>query len=571
MLKRPERFLSRHNSPFSPGRRDWTARVLLAGLAAFFLLLPGRAGIPPFDRDEPRYMEATSQMLKSGNFVDVRFQDKPRYLQPAGIYWLESLSVAAAGRENRYKVWPYRVPSLLAMSIVTMLTALAGGILFSRRAGLLAAGIFATSVLVMAEGRMATIDSMLLLTVVAAQYLLMKVLQDRESGRATSTFTAAGWWLAAGCGLMLKGPVVLIPLFGTVLMLWAVERDRSWWGRLRPRWGWLVMLAVVLPWCVAIGVMTHGEFFRLAIGHNLLGKIGSGQEAHGLPPGYHILVFLITFWPGSFFAVRTLPWILSERRSLQVRFLLCWIVPHWLVFELIATKLPHYVLPVWPALALLVAAALTDSEKRGLRLPWPMGWRILFSVYGVLWTIVSIALCCSGAVLSQVLEHHVPPEAWIMAAGSLPLLVLTLRSVLQGRLWQGAVSAMGMAVIVYVGLFFSVIPGLKTIWMAPRLAELVDEYRPCTETKVVSVSFSEPSLVFLMHGDVLLRGVPEAADIMKSDRSCTLVLADRRDEDALREALASSGIHPVEFGRVQGINYSNGRHLDIGLLGYTGQ
>ncbi|MDN6713688.1 MAG: glycosyl transferase, partial [Acetobacter sp.] len=82
------------------GARSLPWRVLvLIGLAAFVLFLPGRMTTPPFDRDEPRYMEASAQMLETHNYIDVRFQDKPRYLQPAGIYWLESMAVKAVGME----------------------------------------------------------------------------------------------------------------------------------------------------------------------------------------------------------------------------------------------------------------------------------------------------------------------------------------------------------------------------------------------------------------------------------------------------------------------------------------
>jgi 4-amino-4-deoxy-L-arabinose transferase-like glycosyltransferase len=557
-------------SPKDQRDRKWRIRLLFFALGVFCLFLPGRASIPPFDRDEPRYMEATAQMLGSGNFVDVRFQDKPRYLQPAGIYWLESVAVSAAGKQNFWQVWPYRIPSLLAIVASAVLTARIGALLFGRAAGLTAAALLVTSVLVTAEGRMATIDSVLLLMVMLVQSLLLRVLLDRNANRETSLLTALGWWAALGCGLMLKGPVILIPGFGTILGLWIAERDRSWWKRLRPAWGWLVMLLVVLPWCVAIDVVSHGEFFSRAVGRNFLGKIGHGQEAHGLPPGYHILVFLLTFWPGSLFAVMSVPAIFAARKNFAVRFLLCWIIPHWLVFELIATKLPHYVMPVWPAVALLTGFILVRAWHGEDIRPKSRTARVLIGLYGALWALLGLALICAGVVLSWVLEHHVPLSAWIATAGSLPLLFIVLREIIKGRVWQGAMGAMGMAIIIYAGLFLSVIPGLHSIWLAPRLAQLVDEYRPCPQTQVISTSFSEPSLVFMMHGDVQLKGVPDAVAAMKKNRSCTLVLIDRRSEDEFRKGLAGSDVSLVEFGRVKGVNYSNGKHLDIGLYGDSG-
>lgn len=164
-------------------------RLSFLGLAAFVMLLFGRASIPPFDRDEPRYMEATAQMLRTHNFIDVRFQDAPRYLQPAGIYWLESASTALAsavtGTSQERAVWPYRIPSLLAMTASVVLTAVIGGALFGEQAGLWAGLILLASVLCMAEGRMATIDSCLLLTILLVQLALTRALKDRELNAIT--------------------------------------------------------------------------------------------------------------------------------------------------------------------------------------------------------------------------------------------------------------------------------------------------------------------------------------------------------------------------------------------------
>ncbi|MFL5333806.1 MAG: ArnT family glycosyltransferase, partial [Geminicoccaceae bacterium] len=89
---------------------------------ALALLLPGQTGIPPVDRDESRYAVATSQMLATGNLVDIRYQDVPRYLQPAGIYWLQSASVALFSSPEAREIWAYRLPSLAAAVAAVLLT-----------------------------------------------------------------------------------------------------------------------------------------------------------------------------------------------------------------------------------------------------------------------------------------------------------------------------------------------------------------------------------------------------------------------------------------------------------------
>ena len=152
---------------------------------------------------------------------------------------------------------------------------------------------------------------------------------------------------------MLKGPIILLVVLGTVLLLVVSERRAAWLRQLRPGWGVPLMLAVVLPWLIAIGIASDGTFFEIAIGKSLLGKVATGQQAHGAPPGYYLAAFPLTFWPGSLFAALAVPFAWARRREPAVRFCLCWIAPTWLVFELVATKLPHYVLPTYPAIACL--------------------------------------------------------------------------------------------------------------------------------------------------------------------------------------------------------------------------
>ncbi|WP_086642684.1 glycosyltransferase family 39 protein [Acetobacter sp. DsW_063] len=547
--------------------KSTVGKIAALVFCTFVLLLPGRSTIPPFDRDEPRYMQATAQMLETGNFVDVRFQDQPRYLQPAGIYWLEAASVWLSGTLKQREVWAYRVPSLLAMTGAIALTARIGAIMFGPAVGLLGGALLAGSVLVEAEGRMATIDSTLLLVVLIVQTMVLRVLMDRSRDRSTPLWTALAYWLALGCGLMLKGPVVLIPGLATPLVMAVLERDVSVWRRLRPSWGWLAMLAVVVPWCVAIDVISHGEFFQRAVGRNFLGKIGHGQEAHGAPPGFHLAVFALAFWPGSLFAAIALPVVWASRKAWRIRFLLCWIVPHWLVFELIATKLPHYVMPTYPAIAILTAAALHAAPDNWRAWPARRWTQALLGIYGVVWLLVGVALSVAGIALSWFLEGHAPLSAWIAAAGSLPLLAVAVRLIVLGKVWRGAITSLGAAAVVYCGIFLGVAPHLDTIWLAPRLAELTDEYRPCPNTEVVSSSFSEPSLVFLMHGKVELRSARAGGEMLARNPSCGLVLVSRRDEAQFQEGIGTSGVKPIEYGRVRGLNYSTGKWLDIGLFG----
>ena len=114
----------------------------------------------------------------------------------------------------------------------------------------------------------------------------------------------------------------------------------------------------MLPWFVAIVVKSGGSFFAQSVGEDMLAKVIGGQESHGAPPGFYFLLFWVTFWPGSVLAGLAAPRVWQARREPGARFLLAWLMPSWLVFEAVITKLPHYVLPLYPAIAILIAGIL---------------------------------------------------------------------------------------------------------------------------------------------------------------------------------------------------------------------
>jgi len=528
---------------------------------ALILFLPGRARLPAIDRDESRYMQATSQMLETHDFIDVRFQDRPRYLQPAGIYWLEAASVAALSDPAAREPWAYRVPSLLGAVVAVLLTAWIGGTLFGAPSGVVAALLLATSLLMGVEARMAKIDATLLAAILVAQASLLRVYLDGIAGAATRRRWAALHWAALGLGLMLKGPLILLVSWGTILGLALSGRRVAWLRRLHAGWGFAVMLAIVLPWCVAIGVASGGDFFARSVGDNFLGKVAQGQQAHGFPPGYYLGVFAISFWPGSLFAVLALPFVWAQRRTAAVRFLLAWIVPTWLLFELVATKLPHYVLPTYPAIACLTAAAMLAPGA------WRFGrtWRWVGRVYGAAWLLIGVALAVAGPVLLWVLEGRIdalPISAGLVGAG----LIAAAGWMAWRREPRSAIALAGAsALVLFASAYALVLPNLATIWLSPRIAAAVAAVRPCPDSVLASSSYSEPSLVFEVGKDTRLVNAAAAADYLAGHAACGLALIGAPEEPAFQARMQALGVSPRTVAEVDGIDYSTGRRLNLKL------
>ena len=539
-------------------RVGWKAYLLLA-LAALVLFLPGRAHLPPVDRDEARYLQATRQMLQTRDFIDIRFQDQPRNLQPAGIYWLEAGAASLFGGAYA-PVWAYRLPSLIGAVLAVLLTCRVGADAFGQEAGIGAALLLALSALLSFESRMAKIDACLLATILVAQGALLRAYLGRVPGAGRAN--AAAFWAALGVGLMLKGPIVLIVSGTTVLALVVADRRADWLKRLHAGWGVLVTVAIAAPWFVAIGVKTHGGFFDKAVRQNLLGKVGRGEQHHGQPPGYYLLLFNLTFWPGALAAVFAAPWTLRMRARPQVRFLLAWIVPTWILYEAIGTKLPHYVLPLYPAIACLAAAAaLAPNGWKAGRWRRAAGW-----TYGTLWLAISAALAAVGPLLVWRYAHRL--DVAVIASGTIALLlcVAALALVRQGARGAALAAAGVAAWLLYAGLYAYVLPGLRSLWLAPRIVALTSKVRPCPGGELASTRFAEPSLVFLAPGPIRFIPPGEAADLMARRPACAMSLVSARQLPAFRTRAAEDHMTLDQRGEVDGVNYSTGERLRLLLF-----
>ncbi|MFL5044775.1 MAG: ArnT family glycosyltransferase, partial [Xanthobacteraceae bacterium] len=325
------------------------ALLVLVSLAAF---LPGFFQIPPTDRDEARFAQATKQMVETGDFVDIRFQDEVRYKKPVGIYWLQAAAVMAGealGVPNaRTRIWVYRIPSLIGAIGAVLLTYWTALAFAPRRYAFLAGLMLAGSVLLSVEARLAKTDAMLLLTIVAAIGALARAYLGRvvPAQGVASLALPAIFWTALAAGVLLKGPVILLIVGLTALTLMIHDRSARWFLALRPGLGVLWLVALVSPWTWAILSRAGETFVAESLGRDLLPKLFSGQEGHGAPPGFYFVLFWLTFWPAAPLAALSAPAVWAERWERPTRFLLAWLVPSWIGFELVVTKLPHYVLPL---------------------------------------------------------------------------------------------------------------------------------------------------------------------------------------------------------------------------------
>jgi len=544
--------------------RRAAALLVLISLLAF---LPGFFQIPPVDRDEAYFAQATKQMIETGNYVDIRYQSDVRYRKPIGIYWLQAGVVKAAQAlgvpDAQEKIWLYRLPSLLAALGAVLATYWCALAFTDRRTATLAGLMMGGSILLGVEARLAKTDAVLLFTVVVAMGALarayMRPRPDRASAMRLDWRVAAIFWTALAASILDKGPVILMIAGLAVLTLSIVERSAGWLTPLRPLAGTAWMILLVLPWFIAIYWRAGNAFLVDSVGHDMLSKIGGGQEAHGAPPGYYILLFFLTFFPGSALALPAVPAIWSMRREPAVRFLLAWLVPSWIVFELVATKLPHYVLPLYPAIAILLAVVI-DRQQLSAR---PSLRRAT-----LLWFVMPLALSAVAIGGAIALSHNLEPLAWPFLAAAIICGLFAWRLYTVDGAERSLLRALAAGILGVIGIYGIVLPSLTSAFPSVALANIV-RGASCPNPVVASVGYQEPSLVFLAGTATRLIDPSSAADFLRQG-GCRLAFVDADDQRAFALRAEAIGLHYRAGPSVTGFNISNGHKVTITVFEPTG-
>lgn len=534
-------------------RRAAAALVALC-LACF---LPGFVSLQPMDRDEPRFAQATKQMLETGDLIDIRFQDEARHKKPVGIHWLQAASVAAGEalgvEEARTTIALYRLPSLLGAIAGVLLTYWAALAFLARREALLAAALMAAAIVLAAEARLAKTDAVLFACTTAAMGGLARAYLAR-SVRALPGPTLALFWGGFALGILVKGPMVIVFAGLAALVLCWRERSLDWLRALRPKLGLLVTAAVVLPWFVAIAVKSGGAFYTAAVGDDMLGKVATGQQKHWGPPGYYGVAYYATFWPGAALAVIAAPFLWRNRGDDRIAFAIAWTLPAWLVLELVSTKLPHYVLPLYPAVAIAIAIAIAGGGITPRH-------RFARAV-ALLIPFIPAALLVGLGFAAWSLDRTWP------AAG---LALVALSAVIAGLAWRlfsrsdargAAFTGVAASVCLSAGVIGAMQPALPSLKVSPRLAA-VARGLGCAEPRIATLGYREPSLVFLVGTDLIMHETAdEAADFLAAG-GCRLVFVESRFAEAFREAGQRRGLAATPLAQVNGFNINGGRRVEI--------
>ncbi|HWJ17978.1 MAG TPA: glycosyltransferase family 39 protein [Geobacterales bacterium] len=519
------------------------AAVVALSLLCCALFLPGIATLPVTDRDEARFAQASKQMVETGDTIDIRLQDKPRYKKPAGIYWLQAAAVTVATRAGAAlnDIWAYRIPSFLGALGAVLLTFWAGRAILGREAALIASALFATTLMLSFEARIAKADAALIASITLSQAALFRLYE--APAKAATRGLATLFWFGLGAGILIKGPVALGLALLTSVVALAADARRGWLKNLHWRWGVPLLLLVTLPWLIAIGIASNGDFFTQSVTQDFAGKLQAAQEKHWGPPGFYGLAFLWTFWPAALFVTAdTIRALWKMRRSRRIIFLFAWIVPFWLILEAIPTKLPHYALPLYPAIAMVAAFAMRSEKPPQIR------------VSAIIWGLVAATQITLLLCMSWIAEA---PQLTLLAAICAIFAATAALTVIAA--WRSYRSLALFGIILSGAVFYGAgyriaLPALEPFWISEKASAAAHALEGCGRGPAGFAGLNEISVVFQNGTDTLLTAPGTLADALATNQ-VRVAFVSWKNEHEFEQAFSQRAGHgPEFFGCVDGID-----------------
>lgn len=501
----------------------WTAsetrRLILVAAAALVLFTYGLGAGSLWDQDEPRYAQVAREILRTGDPFTLRLEGQPWFVHPPLFMWLQALTGHLLG----FSEFTVRIWSAISGAGAVAATFLIARLLYGSRTGLLAAAVTATTFQVLVQARLAVFDPTLLAFMLLGLYMYLV-------GHTGGSRRAYLWaWLWLGLATATKGPIGLLLPAIVVVALWAVRRE--WWRWREIPWtGALIYVAVGLPWYI-VETLRHGEeFLRTAVGYYLLGRFFGVVENQPGPWWYYAPVLLLGTFPWTAFAPSAVALLLKRRRDLASQVILLWCGITLAFYSAAGTKLPNYVLPVYPLLGIAVARLwkeiLAPGSLAARRLArWPA------------WLTPIISGVFAGAVLvygwvafpSQLLSLRAAVAAVLLVLAGGPLVAWGL---MLARRTQAAFAALVLAGVVTVPLLVHhTMPAVEQHRPVHRIGRMLQEQMHPEETlAAVRMSMAASLMYYSDRRVVWVDGPPALARVLCSPGRVFLVVPSAEDD-----------------------------------------
>ncbi len=513
---------------------------LALAVTAVVLFLSNLGGARLWDDDEPKNAACGREMYEEGNWTVPMYNNELRPHKPVLLYWAMIASYATVGVTE----FGARLPSALAGIVTVLLCYQLGRKLYDDWAGLAAGVLLASGLMFAVLSRAATPDGVLIVCITGSLWCFASGVAELRGGHFSKVSPAekaggglfdgqalplgwtAGMYGCIGLAVLAKGPIgVLLPMSITGLYavlararferpggatgwkqaashalalvapwrLWSIARGMRVWT------GAAIAGCVALPWYAAVTYATGGEWLAGFLGTHNMHRFMRPMEGHSGPVFYYLIAIMAGFFPGSCFLPVALVRAVREQRGdarLQQShlFLLCWVACYLIVFTAAATKLPNYIVPCFPAVALLTGCWLADAARSGA------GQRFWLRLGLSSLAVVGVVLT---AGLAYVASRYLDSDWTIPVAGLAPVAGAAVALVLLRR-DQAAEAAMAFAATCVV---FSLLatgvtaPRISPYQTSPRVAlrltEIEEEYGT-GPVNVATYRYTKPNVVYYL-------------------------------------------------------------------------
>jgi len=558
----------------------WKFFVLLVLLLVSFLgvYLLGNGRVHLWDRDEPRYANASRWMARTQDWVVPRWgfgtideAREPRTAKPPLIYWAQAASMKTFGDTTFAARFPSAVATTALLGLLGIVLARSVG----QRRALWTVFILGSAGMVVASSKMCVTDAVLLLFITT---MLLAVAAVRLGHRAR--WITAILWLAVALAGLTKGPVVLGVMVTTLLVLACFDRTGKWtsprawldavrwWRFLRPVMGLVIICVVVGPWLYLVSGRAPG-FLTESISHDVINRMRSGLEGHKGPPGFYLLTIWGTYFPWSLLLPASLILAWRHRHLPHVRFALSAVIGPWIMMELVQTKLVHYVLPIFPALAFLTADAIvrfarrqyTDLEKRS--------WIITTGVWGVIVALVGLLPWTALWVFDRA---DVPVFGAAVFTGVACMMGLVTFLCYRAKNVRFAALSMGAGFIGLVVVMYTLyLPDAKYLRLPVRISADLKSLGATGEGsrgRVFMIGYREPSVAWYQDGTIAERD-SGWLDSLLSQELPRWVVMTRSEWDQFTPPLVQDAYDIKSTER--GWNYAGGKVVEVLVLEKRGE
>ena len=417
-----------------------------------------------FHPDEGRYAEIPREMVASGDWITPRLNGLKYFEKPVLQYWITAVSYLALGEEEFVaRLWPALAGFLTLLLVYRMGRRIAGV-----RAGVLAAAVLATTFQFFVFSQIVTLDMGLSFFLTLALYGFLAS-QDRRVAPSQQRNSAIVMWSAMALAVLSKGLVgVVLPALVLFAYI-AIERDWKLLGRLHWGVGIPVFLLIALPWFVWVQVR-NPEFFQFFFIREHFGRYALDEHRRAGAWYYFLAMLLIGSLPWSFMYFRAMfsSWRDSPINHFVInplRLLILWVIAIVVFYSLSRSKLPGYILPVYPALAVLLGCYVQRANMQ-------LSHKLLLGIAALGVVVMAAApLVTRIPKFADDADLITPFVGWAMAAGGILFASSVVATATKARFPRFALPALGFGVLLALQVLVTGVESIEDQFSSETLVE----------------------------------------------------------------------------------------------------